>query len=246
MTAPRPTAPALVVGDEILSGRTRDVNAHHLAQRLTEHGVDLREIRVVTDDPPAIEAAVAALAGSHDHLFTSGGIGPTHDDVTADCVARAMGVPIGVRADARAVLEAHYAPRGIEINEARLRMARVPDGAALIDNPVSGAPGFSLANIHVMAGVPVIFEAMLASVLPRITGGAPLLSESLRVERGEGDVAAVLSALVAERPGIAFGSYPAQGPDERFSVSVVARGTDAEALRDALDDLAGRLSLGEP
>lgn len=241
MTRTRPTAAALTIGDEILSGRTRDANTHHLAESLTAHGIDLREARFVGDEADAIEAAVIALSDGHDHVFTSGGIGPTHDDVTAECVARALGAPLSVRADARAALEAHYGPRGIEINEARLRMARVPEGAVLIDNPVSGAPGFSIGKVHVLAGVPAIFQAMLASLLPRLTGGPPLLSRSLRVERGEGDVAPALSALAAERPRIAFGSYPAQDAAGRASVSVVARGTDPDALDDALDELSRRI-----
>ena len=243
MTAPRPTAAMIVIGDEILSGRTRDVNLHHLAGRLTERGVELREARVVADDPGAIEGAVRALSVAHDHVFTSGGIGPTHDDITADCVARAMGAALSVREDARAALEAHYAPRGIELNEARLRMARVPEGALLIDNPVSAAPGFTIGNVHVMAGVPAIFEAMLESVLPRIAGGPPLVSETLRVERGEGDVAGPLGALAEARPELSFGSYPFQGAQGRFGVNVVVRGTDARAVRAARDELARALGL---
>ena len=243
MSAPRPTAAMIVIGDEILSGRTRDVNLHHLAARLTERGVDLREARVVADDPEAIEAAVRALSASHDHVFTSGGIGPTHDDITADCVARAMGAPLSVRDDARAALEAHYARTGTGLNEARLRMARVPEGAALIDNPVSGAPGFTIGNVHVMAGVPAIFEAMLLSVLARVGGGPPLVSETLRVERGEGDVAGPLGAMAEARPDLLFGSYPFAGAQGRFGVNLVIRGVDAEAVRAARDDLARALGL---
>jgi molybdenum cofactor synthesis domain-containing protein len=138
---PNPTAAMLVIGDEILSGRTRDSNMHHLAQELTKVGIDLREVRVVSDDAPAIEAALLALSGAYTHVFTSGGIGPTHDDITADCVARAFGRHIDVREDARALLAAHYARTGAELNAARLRMARIPDGATLIENPVSTAPG---------------------------------------------------------------------------------------------------------
>lgn len=226
---PNPTAAMLVIGDEILSGRTRDANMHHLAGRLTEQGIALSEVRIVSDDHDAIVAAVRALSGAWDHVFTSGGIGPTHDDITAEAVAAAFGVPIGVRDDARALLQAHYDRQGIELNAARLRMARIPDGAALIDNPVSAAPGFTLRNVHVMAGVPKIFEAMVASVLPTITGGAPLLSRSVRVARGEGDIAEVLTGMVADFPDLDFGSYPFQ-QDGRFQVNVVVRGTDEEAL----------------
>ncbi|VAV95854.1 ADP-ribose pyrophosphatase of COG1058 family [hydrothermal vent metagenome] len=154
-----PTAAMLVIGDEILSGRTRDANMYHLAGELTRAGIDLNEVRVISDDPGAIVAAVRALSDGFDMVFTSGGIGPTHDDITAENVAAAFGVPIAVRADARALLEAHYARSGLELNAARLRMARIPEGATLIDNPISAAPGFSLKNVHVMAGVWCILEA---------------------------------------------------------------------------------------
>ena len=239
----RPTAAMIVIGDEILSGRTRDSNMHHLAGRLTAHGIDLREVRVVSDRPHAIEDAVRTLSAAHDHVFTSGGIGPTHDDITADCVARAMGASIGVRDDARAILAARYEAMGTELNEARLRMARIPEGASLIENPVSAAPGFSLGNVHVMAGVPKIFEAMVAGLLPTLSGGAPLVSETLRVAKGEGDIAAPLSAAQDAHPDLSFGSYPFQGADGRFGVNVVIRGTDAAAVRAALGDL--REALGE-
>ncbi|MEO0937664.1 MAG: molybdopterin-binding protein [Pseudomonadota bacterium] len=225
----RPTGAMLVIGDEILSGRTRDSNTHYLATQLTAHGVDLQEARVVSDDRAAIIAAVQALSAAWDVVFTSGGIGPTHDDITAEAVAGAFHVPISVRDDARAILQAHYDRQGLELNDARLRMARIPDGATLIDNPVSAAPGFTLRNVHVMAGVPKIFEAMVASVLPTITGGAPLLSRSVRVARGEGDIAEVLTGMVAQHPELSFGSYPFQR-DGKFQVNVVVRGTDEAAL----------------
>ncbi|MBR9766066.1 MAG: competence/damage-inducible protein A, partial [Rhodobacteraceae bacterium] len=147
-----PKAAMIVIGDEILSGRTRDANMHHLAGELTKMGIDLCEARFVSDDQGAIVGAVRAMSDTYDHIFTSGGIGPTHDDITADCVAEAFGRSIDVRDDARALLEAHWTARGVEINEARLRMARIPAGARLIDNPVSIAPGFTIENVHVMAG----------------------------------------------------------------------------------------------
>ncbi|MEO0958017.1 MAG: competence/damage-inducible protein A, partial [Pseudomonadota bacterium] len=156
-----PTAGMLVIGDEILSGRTQDANAHHLARRMSALGIPLREIRVVPDEHDLIVGAVKALRGCVSYVFTSGGIGPTHDDITADAVAAAFGADIDVREDARALLAAYYAERGIELNAARLRMARIPEGARLIDNPVSVAPGFILGNVHVMAGVPSVFRAML-------------------------------------------------------------------------------------
>ena len=230
---PNPTAAMLVIGDEILSGRTRDSNLHHLAGELTRVGIDLVEARVVADRPEAIVAAVRALSEAHDHLFTSGGIGPTHDDITAEAVAEALGAPIDVREDARAILAAHYDRTGQELNAARLRMARVPAGATLIDNPISAAPGFTLGNVHVMAGVPTIFEAMLAGVLPTLTGGAPLLSQSLRIERGEGDIAGPLTDLAAEFPDLQFGSYPFNSNGIHGS-NVVVRGPDGARVDAAM------------
>lgn len=228
-----PTAAMLVIGDEILSGRTRDSNMHYLAGELTRVGIDLREARVVADDHGAIVAAVRVLAGGHDHLFTSGGIGPTHDDITADAVAAAMGAAIGPRADAMALLAAHYDRQGLPFNEARQRMARIPEGAVLIENPVSVAPGFSIGNVHVMAGVPKIFEAMLAGLLPRLTGGSPLLSQSLRVLRGEGEIAADFGALAAEYPDLSMGSYPFT-LNGAHGTNLVIRGTDPARLDAAM------------
>ena len=235
-----PTAAMLVIGDEILSGRTRDANMHFLAQELTKLGVDLKEVRVVSDEAPAIESAVRALSDDFDHVFTSGGIGPTHDDITADCIARAFGAHIDVRADARALLEAHYEKSGKELNEARLRMARIPDPATLIDNPVSTAPGFTIENVHVMAGVPSVFQAMVASVLPTLTGGRPLLSQTLRVDRGEGDIAATLSALAEEFADLSIGCYPFQ-INGVFGANVVVRGTEGARIDAAMTRLARAL-----
>lgn len=232
-----PTAAMLVIGDEILSGRTRDSNMHYLAGELTRHGVRLTEVRVVADDHAAIVAAVNALRMTYDHVFTSGGIGPTHDDITADAIADAFGAAIGVREDARALLAAHYARAGLDFNEARMRMARVPDGARLIDNPVSTAPGFTIGNVHVMAGVPKIFEAMVASVLPTITGGAPLLSQSLQVHRGEGEIAGPFGSLAAEYPHLSMGSYPFIR-NGAHGTNLVIRGTDAGAIAEAMTRLA--------
>lgn len=231
-----PTAAMLVIGDEILSGQTRDANMHQLAKRLTKHGIDLCEVRVVSDESNAIILAVRSLSETYDHIFTSGGIGPTHDDITAENVARAMGVSIDVREDAKSLLAAHYDSQGIELNEARLRMARIPEGATLISNPVSAAPGFSLRNVHVMAGVPVIFEAMLEGLLPRLTGGAPVLSESISIYRGEGEIAAPLEALAERYPALSFGCYPFQR-DGGYAANVVIRGHDTTVLVKALAEL---------
>lgn len=230
---PNPTAAMLVIGDEILSGRTRDANMHYLAGELTVMGIDLKEVRIVSDDREAIIAAVRSLSASYAHVFTSGGIGPTHDDITADCIAAAFGAHIDVRADARALLQAHYDRSGQELNTARLRMARIPDGADLIDNPVSTAPGFSLGNVHVMAGVPSVFKAMVASVLPKLTGGAPLLSRTLRLFKGEGDIAGPLGAFAEAFPDLSVGSYPFQ-KDGIYGSNIVVRGSDPLRLDTAM------------
>lgn len=233
-----PTAAILVIGDEILSGRTRDSNLHFLAGELTRIGISLREARIVPDIHPEIVAALRALSATYTHVFTSGGIGPTHDDITADAVAEAMGAKIGHRADAMALLQAHYDRSGLPFNEARQRMARIPDGATLIDNPVSTAPGFTLGNVHVMAGVPKIFEAMVASVLPKLTGGPPLLSQSLRVDRGEGEIAGPFGALALEFPDLSMGSYPFI-QNGAHGTNLVIRGTDPARLDQAMIKLTG-------
>jgi molybdenum cofactor synthesis domain-containing protein len=234
---PNPTAAMLVIGDEILSGRTRDANMYHLAGELTRAGIDLQEVRVVRDEPEAIMIAVQSMASSFDHVFTSGGIGPTHDDITAENIAAAFGCAIDVREDARALLAAHYEKTGGELNAARLRMARIPEGARLIENPVSVAPGFTLGNVHVMAGVPSVFQAMLQSVLPTIAGGAPLISKTLRIHRGEGDIAGPLGELAEAYPSLSMGSYPFQLKNGQYGSNVVIRGTDAEMVKAAMDKL---------
>ncbi|WP_413874917.1 competence/damage-inducible protein A [Albidovulum sp.] len=232
-----PTAAILIIGDEILSGRTRDANMHYLAGELTRIGIDLKEVRVVADETAAIVAAVNALRAGYAQVFTSGGIGPTHDDITADAVAAAFGTALAVRDDARAILAAHYDRAGLEFNAARQRMARIPEGALLIDNPISAAPGFSLENVHVMAGVPDIFKAMVASLLPRLTGGRPVLSQTLRVDRGEGMIAEPLGALAAEFDDLSFGSYPFI-QNGAYGTNIVVRGTDAARIDAAIGRLA--------
>ena len=231
-----PTAAMIVIGDEILSGRTRDSNMNHLAKELTKVGIDLREARVVSDDRDAIIGAITKLRDKDDHVFTSGGIGPTHDDITADCVAAAFGVSIDIREDAYALLAAHYERQGSEFNAARQRMARIPDGAVLIENPVSIAPGFAMDNVFVMAGVPAVFETMVASVLPTLTGGAPLLSQNLRVERGEGDIAGPLSELASEFSDLSIGSYPFQ-KNGIYGANIVIRGADGARVDAAMTRL---------
>ncbi|MEM6467848.1 MAG: molybdopterin-binding protein, partial [Pseudomonadota bacterium] len=233
---PNPTAAMVVIGDEILSGRTRDANMNHLAIRLTELGIDLREVRVVSDDGDAIVDAVHALRSAHGTVFTSGGIGPTHDDITADCVARAFGVPIDVRDDAVEVMAAHYPGGHADLTPARLRMARIPEGASLIENPVSGAPGFTLGNVHVMAGVPKMFQAMVESVAPTLVGGAPLLSRSVRIDKGESTVAEALGAIAEANPDVSIGSYPFQ-KEGRFGCNIVVRTADAARLEAVAADV---------
>ncbi|MCB2127634.1 MAG: competence/damage-inducible protein A [Rhodobacteraceae bacterium] len=232
-----PTAAILIIGDEILSGRTRDANMHFLAGELARIGVDLREARFVPDRHEAIISAVNDLRSGHDHLFTSGGIGPTHDDITADAIAAALGVRLAIREDARALLAAHYDRTGLDFNAARQRMARIPEGATLIDNPISTAPGFSLENVHVMAGVPNIFQAMVASLLPRLAGGRPLLSQTLRIDQGEGVIAGPLGDLAREFADLGIGSYPFIQNGAHGS-NIVIRGTDAARLDAAMARLA--------
>lgn len=239
---PNPTAAMLVIGDEILSGRTRDANMHYLAGELTAAGIDLREVRVVSDDAPAIIAAVKALSEAYDAVFTSGGIGPTHDDITADCIAAAFGDTIDVRDDARALLQAHYDRDGKDFNDARKRMARIPASATLIENPVSIAPGFTVQNVHVMAGVPSVFKAMVASVLPTLKGGAPLQSQSTRIERGEGDIAGPLGILADTYPDLSIGSYPYQ-ENGVYGANIVIRGQDTARIDAAVIDLKTAFDL---
>lgn len=236
---PNPKAAMLVIGDEILSGRTRDANMHYLAGELARVGIDLEEVRIVSDKADRIVSALNALRAEYDQVFTSGGIGPTHDDITADAVAAAFGVGIDVREDARAILAAHYERTGLELNAARLRMARIPDGARLIDNPVSSAPGFTIGNVHVMAGVPAVFQAMVASVLPGLQGGAALYSQTLCINRGEGEIAGPLSDLAQAYPEVTIGSYPFQR-DGAFGVNVVVRGADKAVVDAAMVALCTR------
>lgn len=239
---PNPTAAMITIGDEILSGRTRDTNMNFLARALAERGIDLREARTLPDIAEEIVSAVNTLRARYDHVFTSGGIGPTHDDITADCIAAAFGVGIDVRADARAILASHYPDPEFDLNADRLRMARIPDGASLIDNPVSRAPGFTLGNVHVMAGVPAVFEAMVAGLLPRLTGGVPLRSLTLRIALPEGELAGILREVDAAHPAVAIGCYPFSFGG-RLGANVVLRAEDAAALEAAGADLCDRPQL---
>lgn len=223
------TASFLVIGDEILSGKTRDKNIGVLADALTMAGIDLVEVRIVSDDQVAIVDALNALRAQTTYVFTSGGIGPTHDDITADAVAAAFDVGIDVDPRARALLQAWYDKTDREMNDARLRMCRIPDGADLIENPVSIAPGFRLGNVHVMAGVPSVFEAMLGAVLPTLEGGQKVGSRTLPFNCGEGDLADALRVLDTEYPAVSIGSYPKM-QDGRFTTEIVLRSRDRDAL----------------
>lgn len=236
MPQARVTAAILLIGDELLSGRTQDANLATIAKFVGPLGVQIAETRVVADIEEEIVAGLNALRARFDYVFTTGGIGPTHDDKTADAVARAFGVGIGVRADARAILEAHYGG-GQALNEARLRMARIPDGASLIRNPVSRAPGFQIGNVFVMAGIPAVMRGMLEDIGPRLAGGAVVRSRTVR-GRGlrEGDLAAGLKALEESSPGVSFGSYPFFSPDG-FGSNLVARSADPPALERAAEAL---------
>ncbi|QDI79315.1 competence/damage-inducible protein A [Methylorubrum populi] len=222
------TAAILVIGDEILSGRTKDKNIGTIADMLTEIGVDLHEVRIVPDVKAEIVAAVNALRARYTYLFTSGGIGPTHDDITADSVAEAFGVGIDVDPRARAMLLERHRPE--DLNAARLRMARIPDGAELIANPVSKAPGFHIGNVYVMAGVPQIMAAMLDEIRPTLTSNAPVISET--IEAGaipEGNFAGELGEIAAAHASVSIGSYPSMTP-EGFRNRIVVRGRDADAV----------------
>jgi molybdenum cofactor synthesis domain-containing protein len=223
------TAAMIVIGDEILSGRTRDRNIGHLAEMMTAVGIDLKEVRIVPDEEEEIVAAVNALRARFTHVFTTGGIGPTHDDITADAIARAFGVPCEYDRAAYAMLEANYAGRGMEFTEARKRMARMPRGADHIDNPVSAAPGFRIGNVHVMAGVPAIFQAMLDNVMPTLKTGTKLLSATVHCPFGEGVIGGPLAEIQKAHPDTIIGSYP-KYQDGAFWTELVVRSRLPEAL----------------
>ena len=234
MTDGHVTAAVLIIGNEILSGRTKDANLPYLGERLGELGIRLAEARVVADQKDEIVAAVNALRQRYTYLFTTGGIGPTHDDITAECVAAAFGRPLIRNPEALALLQAHYAPG--DLNEARLRMANTPEGATLIENPISHAPGFRIENVHVMAGVPAVMRAMFDSLAPGLSGGPPLRSRTLASDLPEGALAAGLGALQERYPEVDIGSYPSFR-DGRPSVAVVLRATDEPRLAAAAEEV---------
>lgn len=226
------TAAMIVIGDEILSGRTKDKNIAHLAGVMTACGIDLKEVRIVADDEDAIVEAVNALRKRHTYVFTTGGIGPTHDDITADAIAKAFGVPCDYDPEAMQMLAETYANRGMEFTDARKRMARMPAGARHIANPVSTAPGFAIGNVHVMAGVPSVFQAMLDSVVPTLKTGTKIISESIHCPFGEGTIGGPLSDIQNAHPDTIIGSYP-KFQDGRFWTDIVVRSRDRPALERA-------------
>ncbi|NBB50566.1 competence/damage-inducible protein A [Rhizobium sp. CRIBSB] len=241
MTEAAPTAAVLIIGDEILSGRTADTNLNTIARFLSALGIDLMEARTVGDRPTQIIAALNALRSTHDYVFTTGGIGPTHDDITADCVAEAFGVALPEHPDALAILERRY---GDDLNSARRRMARIPEGGSLIANPVTDAPGFQMGNVFVMAGVPKIMTAMLEDVAPRLKTGAIVHSETLKVTGvGEGHIADTLGAAARASRDLSFGSYPfGAGTTGEIGTNLVVRGRDGSAVEAATDALMAALT----
>ena len=228
------TAALLVIGDEILSGRTKDKNIGYVAESLTAIGIDLKEVRVVPDEEPEIVAALNALRARYTYVFTTGGIGPTHDDITADAVAKAFGVSIDHDPRAVEILRARMAQTGGVMNEARMRMARLPAGAELVLNKVSAAPGFWIDNVIVMAGVPQIMQAMLEYVVPRLRTGAKMLSETLRADCREGDIGTELGEIAKAHPGVVIGSYPFMDEKRGANTHVVVRSREAQKLAAAI------------
>ena len=233
------TAGILVIGDEILSGRTKDKNVGYIAEYLTNIGIDLKEARVVADDETDIISALDAMRKRYDYVFTTGGIGPTHDDITADSVAKAFHVPINQHPD---VVERFRQRFGTELNEARLRMTRVPEGASLVESATILAPGFWIENVIVMAGVPSIMQAMMDIVAPKLRSGPRMLSDTVRADAREGDVGGPLREIQKAHPETLIGSYPFVGEDKRGNTNLVVRSRDADKLRAAMDDVKAMLA----
>jgi molybdopterin-biosynthesis enzyme MoeA-like protein len=233
------TAALIVIGDEILSGRTQDRNIAQVGTWLNVQGIRLREVRVVADDQGAIIEAVNLLRARNDYLFTTGGIGPTHDDITVDAIAAALGVPVVVHPEARAILEAYYEPRG-GVNEARLRMARVPEGADLIPNRYSGAPGIRIGNVYIMAGVPHITAGMLAELTGTLEGGAPLLSHTIGCMVPESEIADLLGQIEKANEGCQIGSYPFFR-EGKVGANFVIRATEQDRLERCAEELDAAL-----
>ena len=235
------TAAMLAIGDELLSGRTKDKNIGHLADMLTMSAIDLKEVRIVADEEDAIVEALNALRARHDYVFTSGGIGPTHDDITADAVSKAFGVDCIYDADAMSLLGEMYKRREMEFTPARQRMARMPQGATHIVNPVSTAPGFIIGNVYVMAGVPQVFQAMVDNVLPTLRTGAQMLSRAVSCPYGEGDIGTLLADIQKAHPETSIGSYP-RFDGKKFSTEIVVRARDEQAMDAAAEDVSAMIA----
>jgi len=235
------TAALAVIGDEILSGRTQDKNVAQLATWLNVQGIRLAEVRIVPDVTARIAETVNALRATHDYLFTTGGIGPTHDDITVDAIAEAFGVPVVVHPEARAILEDYYRDRPGGLNEARLRMARAPAGAELIPNPSSGAPGVKMGNVYILAGVPHIAASMMDALTGTLEGGRPVVSVTVGARAPESEVADLLRETEQAHPGVAIGSYPFF-KDGRYGANFVIRSEDAALVRETGEELSRRLS----
>ena len=234
------TAALVVIGDEILSGRTQDKNVVQVATWLNDQGIRLAEVRVVPDQSSRIKEAVNALRAVHDYLFTTGGIGPTHDDITVDAIAAAFGVPVIVHPEARKILEDYYRDRPGGVTKARLRMARVPEGAELLRNPSSGAPGIRMGNVYILAGVPGIAQSMLHALTGTLEGGQPVVSVTVGARAAESDVADLLRETEEAHPGVTIGSYPFFR-DGRYGANFVIRSVDGELAQSTGEDLSGRL-----
>jgi molybdenum cofactor synthesis domain-containing protein len=234
------TAALVVIGDEILSGRTQDKNVAQLATWLNAQGIRLAEVRIVPDDLARIGETVNALRASHDYLFTTGGIGPTHDDITVEAIAAAFGVPVIIHPQARAILEDYYRDRPGGLNPARLRMARTPDGAELLPNPYSGAPGIKMANVYILAGVPTIAASMLEALTGKLAGGRPVVSVTVGARAAESDVADLLRETEAAHPGVAIGSYPFF-KDGGYGSNFVIRSEDGKLAKSCGGALSERL-----
>ncbi|MCP4183539.1 MAG: competence/damage-inducible protein A [Hyphomicrobiales bacterium] len=233
MTQPTLVSAAMIaIGDELLSGRTQDKNIAHLARFLNVKGIDLAEVRIVADDSQAIVEAVNTLRSQHDYLFTSGGIGPTHDDITTEAIAKAFGVQVITHKQAYSRLASHYHSRNIEFTPARQKMAQTPENAILIDNAVSVAPGYIIQNVYVMAGVPAVFNAMILSVEPQLQGGAILLSASIDCPHGEGTIGGELTLIAKQNPHVSIGSYP-RFDQQTYSTQIVMRSHSQDALDEA-------------
>lgn len=234
------TAALAVIGDEILSGRTQDRNVAQVATWLNEQGIRLAEVRIVPDNAARIAETVNELRARHDYLFTTGGIGPTHDDITVDAIAAAFGVPVITDLEARAVLEEYYRDRPGGLNEARLRMARVPEGAELVFNPSTAAPGVKLGNVYILAGVPRIAASMLEALTGKLEGGRPMMSVTVGAHAAESEVADLLRETEEAHPGVAIGSYPFF-KDGTYGANFVIRSENGELARECSDALAHRL-----